>query len=774
MADSYCRGRVNLQRADAIISSVNSGAELVDNLSRFGSEPQYKKLKGDVFERLTECYLKLEPVFSSQFKHVWHHSDIPIKVRDELRLPSPEIGVDLIGKFNDGTYCAIQCKFHQDPSVNVSYDELKTFFSVTEREETYSKLSHRIVATSAECVSNNVSKVHKNKLGIISAAEFQNLSEAWFSKIHAFIKGQKVALLPFSPRPHQREAVESAIDYYLNQENARGKIIHPCGSGKSLTAYWIAQAFNVQSVLIAVPSLALVKQTLNAWAREAAADNILIEWMAICSDQDVSLNDDPAFQTQELGIAVTTDPSELGQFLFKNNNVLKLVVTTYQSSNVIVESCKSTPFVFDLGVFDEAHKTAGHRSKKFSILLDDINLPISKRIFMTATERQFKGNSTDFLSMDDARVYGDVVHRLSFRSALEQNPPILSDYKIVTIAVSKSEVEEFISDNSYINVQNNNFNFDNDASTFVALIALLKLVEKKKIKHAITFHSSIKRARIFSDITNEISTIANDSDKISSFHVSGKLSTGERNAEISRFIKNVPSTISNARCLTEGIDIPVVDAVVFADPKQSVVDIVQAAGRAMRTHPDKKIGYIVIPVMVDEDSNDLSSEVFLQLINVVAALGMNDDRIIEEVQQYASQGSNNPNPILQFVETAPISSINFGQLVKSIELKSWDRLSFAKSVVGESEFAKWMRDNAKLSEKTIKNYSQAIRKISNDLVKMNMAYSSLNEITENADLTVLKEKYFSIDEYRELDIRGKNMYSAGFNRLIDYQKYKKS
>ena len=143
-----------MQRADAIISSVNSWVELVDNLSRFGSEPQYKKLKGDVFERLTECYLKLEPVFSSQFQHVWHHSDIPIKVRDELRLPSPEIGVDLIGKFNDGTYCAIQCKFHQDPSVNVSYEYLTKSIFIEAKN-----LSKRSLGNLSSCIVLNTAGI---------------------------------------------------------------------------------------------------------------------------------------------------------------------------------------------------------------------------------------------------------------------------------------------------------------------------------------------------------------------------------------------------------------------------------------------------------------------------------------------------------------------------------------------------------------------------------------------------------------------------------------
>ena len=137
---------------------------------------------------------------------------------------------------------------------------------------------------------------------------------------------------------------------------------------------------------------------------------------------------------------------------------------------------------------------------------------------------------------------------------------------------------------------------------------------------------------------------------LNAFHVSGKNSTGERNAEINRFLSNAPSVIANARCLTEGVDIPAVDAVVFSDPKQSVIDIVQAAGRAMRTHPNKELGYIIIPVILDQNSEDVVLDSFKQLITVIAALGINDDRVIEEAKQYVSEKISSDSRILEFIE----------------------------------------------------------------------------------------------------------------------------
>ena len=762
-----------MPRTDDVLLESTSWTDLVSKLDSFGTNPEYKTLKGAVFERLTECLLRLDPVYKAQFRNVWHHSKLPIHVRDKLGLPHPEIGVDLVAECNENTYCAVQCKFHQNPCANVSYSELSTFFGVTERPQTNAHLSMRLIVTSAENISKRVRTVHPEKLSIVSVAKFRTLDNEWFKKIHRMIEGDKVFFLPFVPNPHQKKAVRKVVATFEGLGRSRGKVIHPCGAGKSLTAFWIAREMCAKSVLVAVPSLALVKQTLNTWAREATANDLPFEWIAICSDQGVGTGHRQAFETQDLGIAVTTDSSKLRDFLLAESGSVKAVFTTYQSGQVLVDACQADRFSFDLGIFDEAHKTAGNRKKKFAVLLDDQNLKISKRLFMTATERQFRGDSDKFYSMDDKAVYGEVIDQLSFKAALSQQPPILSDYKVVTCVVQTYEIKQFITENTLINLDEADFAFESHAATFAAYIATAKLTEDKRIRHAITFHSTIERAKQFASISKKTTAAPTG---LHSFHISGKLSAGERSTQLARFVSKSPSTISNAKCLTEGVDIPVVDAVVFADPKQSIIDIVQAAGRAMRRHPAKEIGYIVIPVIIDEMHDEPANQVFQQLIKVVAALGLHDDRIIDEAKERIKPALRTVPPILEFVQSSPqpLQTIDFADLVRDIEIKTWDRLSFAKSVVGESEFAEWMRESTQLSPKTIKNYNQAVRKISNDLVKRDINFASLHEITERANLAELKEYYFSIDEFKDLDVRGNGMYSAGFNKLIEYQKSKSS
>ena len=757
-----------------IILNSSNWNEFVASLSAFGEAPEFKKLKGDAYEYLTKFVLKSDPAFSLSFKEVFHHSELSIKLRDKLKLPQPEVGVDLIAECHDGFYCAIQCKFHQDPDKNVTYEELSTFFSVTERNQTYSKLSHRLICTSANSISNKVVKLHPEKLGFLTQTDFASLDEESFKRIHKLIKGQKVSFKPFSPRQHQIRAISKSNDYFEKQGYAKGKIIHPCGAGKSLTAYWIAKSLSSKSILIAVPSLALVRQTLDAWSRQALADGSAFEYIAVCSDQDVAQSDDPVISTHDIGISVTTDSNKVLQFIDSYSRHKKVVLTTYQSGPVVISATNKSDFEFDLGIFDEAHKTTGDKTKRFSLLLQDQKIKIKRKLFMTATERQFKGNSPNLLSMDDDDIYGNVIDQLSFKNALEQKPPILCDYRLITIFVTRDEIENIIIENSLTKANGKNYTFTEDSTTIAALVAHRKLSKDRGIKHAISFHKSIKRAQEFTELNIQLNSQTAFGKSVASFHVSGKMGTGARNVEIERFRENSPSIISNARCLTEGVDIPIVDAVIFADPKQSLIDIVQASGRAMRTHPNKSLGYIIIPVILDNYGDDKVNDAFKQLVNVVAALGINDERIIDEAQQLVKKNHSKYGEILEFEEFMPGTEIEFEDFIREIQIKVWDRVSFAKSVVGETEFNKWMQNNTRLSDASIKKYSRVIRKISNDLVKLDLLYSSLEEITEDANLELLKDHYFSIDEFRDLDERGNRMYSAGFNRLIDYQKFKKS
>ena len=747
----------------------NSWQELSNKINLLGADRKNNKKKGDVFELLTSLYLATDPIFASKLSKVWHHSNVPYQIFDVLDLKKPEIGVDLIAESNDGKLWVIQCKYHDDVRKNVSYEEVSTFFSVTERERTYKNLNHRIISSTALDISKNISRVHKEKLGYLTYSEFCQLGEDEFSNYHSLLKNQKIHLKPLKPRQHQKVALDKCLRHFSS--NSRGKLVHPCGAGKSLTGYWLFRYLNANNALIVVPSLQLVRQTLKTWARELLCEGLEIEWIAICSDDDVKNIDDPSLNTAELGIEVNTDEEVITNFLRKKITSKKIVITTYQSGQALIKAAKNSMSEFDIGIFDEAHKTVGNKSKPFAKLLDEENIKITKRLFMTATERVFKGNSEDIISMDDEVIYGGIIDQLSFKSALEQETKILTDYKIVSASINQTQILELFENNNLLRAGNKSWSYEADASTFAALITLRKMIQKYKIKHVISFHSSIQRAKDFRDLNNQINKIETHLEPLNSFHVSGKDSTGVRSEIINRFSYEGPSLITNARCLTEGVDIPQVDAVLFADPKQSKVDIVQAAGRAMRIYPGKEIGYIIVPVVLDgEDENAIEENAFKQIINVVSAMGMSDDRIIAEFQEIA-QGKRSGTKIFEFDFEMPIGSINLKDLYSGIELKLWDRLSFARSFIDQNTFGDWMRSNTSLSPKSIKNYVGGVNKITHELLKMKPDYSSVNDLLKNEDLNQMKKEWFAIPKNEALDKRGNGMYSAGFNKLIDYAKF---
>ncbi|MDA7521420.1 DEAD/DEAH box helicase family protein [Verrucomicrobia bacterium] len=420
---------------------------LCDNLL---TDPSGRKQAGNLFEELTRLYLLTTSEHATKIKAVRHHSEIPTKLLNQLGLVRPEIGVDLLVELKNGRYWAVQAKYRSDFTKNLPLSALSGFQAIAARQLKHSKdFSHWIVATSNYDLSTKAYSLFP-KMGLIGFADFSAMAENEFKAIHEYIRRGRVKPKPFRPRKHQKQAVKAVSKFFTDNSATRGKIIHPCGSGKSLTGFWISQVLKSRSVLIAVPSLALVRQILRDWTRECQANGIDVDWMAVCSDEGVKDSDDTSTKTADLGIEVDTDPKVVAKFLSKKSRILKVIVTTYQSGQVVIDAAKKSKAKFDLGIFDEAHKTVGIVGKKWGKLLRDENVKVARRIFMTATEKQYRGNSDQFDSMDDEALYGPIIHQLSFKAALEQKPPILSDYKIVTTIVTSSQIAELIRNNTFV------------------------------------------------------------------------------------------------------------------------------------------------------------------------------------------------------------------------------------------------------------------------------------------------------------------------------------
>lgn len=559
-----------------------------------------KKEKGDFFELLTKYYLLFDPIYSTRLSKVWLLRDVPEPIRVSLALPETDQGIDLIAQTKTGEFWAIQCKYREEEEKSLTWREISTFSGLS--FGVCKDISFGLICTNLDRFTNVLK--NQDNVGFLTSEVWHGLDSNFFKKIGEALSNRQLKTTKrLQPRPHQRKAINAAVKHFLKNGESRGKLIMPCGTGKSLTAYWITNTLNCKTIIIAVPSLALIRQTLHVWLREVAAEKRKVDWVCVCSDESVGKieQDDIAVLPQDLGIPCLTDMDEITKWLkAKNQCEIKIVFTTYQSGKVIADASRAAKIYYDFGIFDEAHKTVGQNHKLFSHLLFDKNIFIRRRLFMTATERRYNGKSDEVISMDNLEIYGKTFHLLTFKEALKSKPAILSDYKVLSIFVTKDEIRDYVAKNLFVHARNGEFSEEVEAEMLASLIVLRKAYLKYPIHHTVSFHSSIKRAAIFKENQEIFNTEFSHFGKLATFHVHGAMPTGKRERLIDEFAASKQSLITNARCLTEGVDVPSIDCVLFADPKQSTVDIVQAVGRALRPNKGKKFGYIIVPIILDE------------------------------------------------------------------------------------------------------------------------------------------------------------------------------
>ena len=636
-----------------------------------------EKEKGDRFEDLTQVFLQLSPLYRSQLKGIWRLEEVPPAVRQRLKLPATDKGIDLVAETHKGEFWAIQCKYRQNTDQQLTHTDISTFTSLT--FQACKGFSFALVCSTTERVTSLYRG--EERIGFCALDTWQELDTEFFDQLRAKLTNKPAVLKPCSPRPHQENAVRDGLEHFSKGKAARGKLIMPCGTGKSLTAWFLAQALGSKRIVIAVPSLSLVKQTLKVWSRESAANDIDVDWICVCSDDTAGKadQDDVLVQRQDIAVPCYTSTDKIAEWLRTKHKGLTVVFTTYQSGDVLATAARKAKFTFDLGIMDEAHKTVGDSDKQFSILLHDHNIEIGQRVFMTATERRYKGSSDKVLSMDNVEVYGDTFHQLSFKQAMECHPPILCDYNVITIGVSRQEIKDLIKKNVFVRPTGGKWDEEMEADMLAAMVALRKAIKEHPIKHAVSFHGSIQRAELFKAHNDTFTQEFTEFGGLETFHVSGQTPTGTRSNIIKSFAKAERSLVTNARCLTEGVDVPGIDCVLFADPRKSKVDIVQAVGRALRPSEGKKLGYVILPVLHETDATSeqvIDSGAFKEILTTISALAANDDRIIEYFRGI-SQGRNpSGSSRVSFEWDERLAqNIDVAKLVHELEIKCWGRLA---------------------------------------------------------------------------------------------------
>jgi superfamily II DNA or RNA helicase len=651
-------------RPDRYIASCASWSDFWDRTRKLSNTE-----KGIVFERLTQLYLQTAPEYRTELQDVWLLRDVPVVIRRRLNLPGSDEGIDLIARTRRGEYWAIQSKFRSQRDKPLTRRELGTFTSLV-----FNTCRNIALAVVAHTASKPVSKRHLMRMTVeIGLDRWQSLNtEAWVL-IVGRLKGESARPKPRNPMPHQRAAVFAAKDHFIGQNATRGRLIMPCGTGKSLAAHWIAQALGARSILVAVPSLALIRQSVTDWTREFLARDQVPDWICVCSDETVGNLERDEFvgEVYDLGLPTHTAPKEIAALLRAPSKGSRIVFTTYQSSDKLAAAARRARIKFDLAILDEAHKTVGVRFKQFATLLRDKKIKVRHRLFMTATERVFRGSSDDVLSMDNEKDYGKCFFQMSYKEAISKG--IISDYKILTMTVSDARIRRLIAENRILNL--NLCNLDEaEAQSAAAGIALKRVFKRHGIKHAISFHRSIRAADRFREQQDALNRLRDIGPRTTNLHISSKKTAGQRSDLLREFAAHKRSLITNARCLTEGVDVPATDCVLFADPKQSRIDIVQAAGRALRRAEGKEYGHILLPLVVPSEmefSTFAETTAFRQIANTVTALSIQDERIAEEFRAI-EKGRVSSGKIVEIEGDVPVGmKIKLGDFAEAISARLW-------------------------------------------------------------------------------------------------------
>jgi superfamily II DNA or RNA helicase len=641
--------------------------------------------RGEAFEEFAFLYFKIRSTYH-QVENIWRVADVPSSVLSILNIERSDAGVDGLIKNVNGSYTAYQVKFRSNRK-KPSYSELTKFWQEGRNCDFHLTFSNCNELTPL-CSKN------PKHLQVLSL-ELDGLEEDFFSKLVNLLETSKLIKMRFMPYEYQEKMILDVVEGFRNTN--RGKLIAACGTGKTLTALWISERLKSKKILFIAPSIALIKQTLRSWSDQTLDP---FQYICICSDISVADNIDDTgdLNVIEFGVPVTTDPELIADRLRKFGGGVSVVFSTYQSLGALRSAVKLANYKFELAFFDEAHRTAGaNSSDSFSLALLDENIPIEKRLFMTATQRLIKPavlkkaaqlNRVVF-SMDDNNIYGRLFHRFSFGEAIQQK--VIADYRIVIAGVRSSQIYEWIKDNKIlVDLETKSQDFKDSASNIFKQILLFKVMQKFQVKKTVSFHNSIKLAKQFvfgnaefgASLSATFRALDPKVDMSNYFfsHINGGFNASSRQDILNEFKDSESGIVSNSRCLTEGVDVPIIDSIYFVDPRNSLVDIVQACGRALRIprNGDVKLAYFIIPILIpDGDPEDALNKIDYDMIHMlIQSLRDQDSRLDQWVEKLnlslvkPSLPGNEPEP--GFVECFLPTEFNIQKFEKHIYARIGD------------------------------------------------------------------------------------------------------
>lgn len=612
-----------------------------------------KKEKGDYFEHVTKYLFENYPALCNNLQQIWLYSDIPKKIITELNLPDTDKGIDILAKIND-TYIAIQCKFRQDPNEIITWGCAATFLASLYKSKKIVK-GYLVSNTYNACAD-----IVDSDIIVIGGDYFESLDN--FFPIPSDFSEKKANYIVKTPRPYQETCCKLAVKHFIKKDKNNGRITMACGSGKTLTAYWIynnlcAQIIN-SKIVIFVPSLNLLSQFYIDWVNQSFAEDNPINYVLIGSDVDTD-----EVKDKVMGISPCTNPKQIRKLL--QTDTKTVVICTYQSADKLAIACGKN-IKFDLGIFDEAHRTVGKSGSKFSLMLHDKNLIINKRLFMTATPKLYKGINRKIAGMNRTSIYGKCFFEYNIRQSITEGT--LTDYQILTLCATNDSIKEDIETNRLVKYQDK---FENAEANYLGIIlVILKKIHEGIFNHLVTYHNKVNRAKEFAKYLNKINKLVyGEDDDIFVTSIDGSDSMRVRKNTIREFTKAKKSIICSSRVLNEGVNIPVIDSVCFVDPRISISDIIQCIGRCLRLYNDKTKAYILVPIFADNLDGDHDKHTFDGIIKILKALKQSDTNIVEYFQLRTAgknQKSHGSNSIKEILLVDPYVDVS-----KEINLIKW-------------------------------------------------------------------------------------------------------
>jgi len=659
-------------------------------LSQFREAARTEREKGTYFEELVKAYLLNEPYYRDLFGgrvYLWEEWRA-LQMRETHTDLGADAGIDLVAVEDvqeNPRIFAIQAKFYAEDSKIRKDDGIDSFFSAMGKKP----YTHGILFITSHQASTHVKNLVQGRdkpINIVSLFDLENSQIDW-SKYQPSqaptLKKKHTAM------PHQVPAIASVVKGL--QSSDRGKLIMACGTGKTFTSLKIAEelAGKGKRVLFLVPSLSLLSQTLTAWTQNSG---IPLHSFAVCSDSDVGKKksqseDTVQILTHELGYPSTTDPSRLAKEIAKkhDDDHMTVVFSTYHSIDVLYRAQQQHCLPdFDLVVSDEAHRTTGatyadEDESNFVRVHDNNFLRASKRLYMTATPRIYgesakataDRDSVALCSMDDVSLYGPELFVITFSEAVRRG--LLVDYKVIVLAVEESHINRRLQ--SILSDGNNQLKVDDAAKIVGCWKALAKqgleqdlALDPNPMKRAVAFCQVIEPSKaakthkvsskniagMFQAVVESYQASADDEEQATQLrceaaHVDGSMNATEKEAKLAwlkeETAPDLCRILSNVRCLSEGVDVPALDAVLFLTPRNSQVDVVQSVGRVMRNSPGKQKGYVVLPVVIPagiephEALND--NKVYGVVWQVLQALRSHDDKFDADVNKIDLVGQGN-------------------------------------------------------------------------------------------------------------------------------------